>query len=130
MDQLKTKMAYGIEQPIRVGENAIIYLPSTEVGKDYNKAKTFVKEILYIRCENNYYYVTIRTRNSIYQDIPLNYYIRDVRYNGQVLDPGTSVMVQDGSWKTVASIIGIEDHTLFIKDTQGIVYKAYLWTQQ
>lgn len=130
MDQIKTKMAYGIEQPIRVGENAIIYLPSTEVGKDYSKAKTFVKEILYIRCENNYYYVTIRTRNSIYQDIPLNYYIRDVRYNGQVLDPGTSVMVQDGSWKTVASIIGIEDHTLFIKDTQGIVYKAYLWTQQ
>ena len=130
MDQIKTKMAYGIEQPVRVGENAIIYLPSTEVGKDYNKAKTFVKEILYMRCENNYYYVTIRTRNSIYQDIPLNYYIRDVRYNGQVLDPGTSVMVQDGSWKTVASIIGIEDHTLFIKDTQGIVYKAYLWTQQ
>lgn len=110
------KKALSLELPVKVGEKAVITLDSNE------RASTSVKEIMRIEYNNNYLYITIRTKNSIYPNVPVPVVEFDNFYDGQIIEPGRSVVSDSGNYIEIFKITEITSGGIKILDVNQNEY--------
>ena len=110
------KKALAIELPVKANSNGIITLMTNQ------KAQTSIKKIVSIGYNEGYIFITIETKNSIYKDIPMPVSIQNTFFNGQIIEPGATVMTCDGRCITVSSILEITENGIKILDNNNQSY--------
>lgn len=117
MDNAKNiKKALGIELPISINSEAVITLITGQ------RATTFVKNILRVSYNESYIFITIETKNSIYQDIPIPVQPQDNFFDGQIIEKGKRVATNDGYYLDVAEIIEVSESGIKIRDVYNQEY--------
>jgi len=117
---VETKKALSINIPISVGGPAVVTLMSNQ------KAQTMVKNILRVGYNEGFLFVTIETNNSVYKDIPIPVFAQSNFMNGQIIEAGSNVPVNNGGYITVLKILNITERGIGVLDINNQSYTGYV----
>lgn len=112
MEKVEEKIGASIKLPVITGKRPTLTL------LDGRKIQTSICEIKEISCNNNVYYVTISTKNSVYK-AQTDIYNPDDNMNGQVLKEGKLVSTTKGHYATVKRILELNADYIIFLDADG-----------
>lgn len=107
------KIAKSIKVPVISGKRPII------VNENGQEAKASVSEIEEIRCNDNQYFITISTKNSIYREIPTGITYDNEKLNGQILKKGVKIDTDKGERTTVKKIKSFDSEKIVIENDES-----------
>jgi hypothetical protein len=110
------KKALEIELPVKAGEKAVITLESGQ------KAVTSVRAINSVSYNQGYIFITIETKNSIYQNIPVMVNPGSTFYDGQIITAGEEVSTGFGSDIRISTITEVNSDGIRVIDSNGQEY--------
>jgi hypothetical protein len=110
------KTALGIQLPVIAGEQAVITLENGQ------QAVTSVKSINAVSYNQGYIFITIETKNSLYQNIPVQVNPDKDFFDGQIIKSGENVTTGFGTSICVSSIIEVNSKGIRVYDNKGQEY--------
>lgn len=114
--QAQIKKASSIQLPIIKDKRVELRLETQE------RAQTSVVSIQRVIYNQGYIFVTIQTKNSIYQDIPIPVIPSSIFYDGQTIQRGASVSSSFGTSLVVGDITQVTPDGIRILDSKGNEY--------
>lgn len=114
--QAQIKKASSIQLPIIKDKRVELRLETQE------RAQTSVVSIQRVIYNQGYIFVTIQTKNSIYQDIPIPVISSSNFYDGQTIQRGASVSSSFGTSLVVGDITQVTPDGIRILDSKGNEY--------
>ena len=114
--QIQLKKASSIQLPIIKDKRVELRLETQE------RAQTSVVSIQRVIYNQGYLFVTIQTKNSIYQDIPIPVIPSSNFYDGQTIQRGASVSSSFGTSLVVGDITQVTPDGIRIVDSKGNEY--------